>query len=298
MFTTHIGEIAALTVAFSWTITALAFEYASKQIGSLNVNLFRLPLALFFLCIFTFLSRGQAIPIDASSHQWIWLTISGLVGFVIGDLFLFKAFTLIGSRFSMLVMTSVPFLTAFMGWIIFNEHISTKGFFGIVLTVSGIALAVNAHKDAKTNQFSKTSLKGILFAFIGALGQSGGLILSKIGMQNYNAFASTQIRIIAGIAGFVIILFLMKRIKNISAALHNKNGMKGVIIGSFFGPFIGVSLSLVAIQNTNTGVASTIMSIVPILIIIPSITIFKHKVTMIEIIGAFLCVSGVALFFI
>jgi len=298
MFTTHIGELAALAVAFSWTITALAFEYASKQIGSLNVNLFRLPLAFIFLCIFTFFSRGHAIPSDASSHQWIWLTISGLVGFVIGDLFLFKSFIMIGSRFSMLVMTTVPFLTAFMGWLVFNEQISIKGFIGILLTVTGIALAVNAHKDATTNQFSKSSIKGVIYAFVGAIGQSGGLILSKIGMQNYNAFASTQIRIIAGIAGFVLILFLMKRIKNIRGALANNNGMKGVIIGSFFGPFIGVSLSLVAIQNTNTGIASTIMSIVPILIIIPSITIFKQKVTLIEIIGAFLCVAGVALFFV
>jgi drug/metabolite transporter (DMT)-like permease len=298
MLQSHIGELAALAVAFAWTITAMAFEHASKHVGSLNVNLYRMPLAFIFLCMFTFFFRNNALPTDASAHQWIWLTFSGLVGFVIGDLFLFKAYIYIGSRFSMLVMTTVPPMTAMMGWLVFNEKLTIFSFLGMVLTILGIVLAVNTHKDAETKQFSKNSLKGILFAFVGAMGQSGGLILSKIGMQNYNAFASSQIRIIAGTIGFVTILIFLKRIKQGFKVLSNKEGMKGILLGSFFGPFIGVSLSLYAVQHAQTGIASTIMSIVPILIIVPSVFIFKQKITLIEIAGSFICVAGVALFFV
>ncbi|MBP8850311.1 MAG: DMT family transporter [Breznakibacter sp.] len=295
--TSHIGEFAALGVAIVWTITALSFEYAANRVGSLNVNLLRLPFAFIYLAIFTFFTRGNSLPTDATNHQWMWLLLSGVVGFVIGDLFLFKAFTQIGSRFSMLIMTLVPPITALMGWLFLNETLTRLYFFGMLLTVSGIFLAVNSHKDESTNRFSKHSIRGIFYAIGGAIGQAGGLVLSKIGMQNYNPFASTQIRIIAGIVGFTLIMIFMGRIKKGFEALQNREGMKGIIIGSFFGPFIGVSLSLFAIQHANTGVTSTIMSIVPILIIPPSVLIFKQKVTISEIVGAILSVAGITLFF-
>jgi drug/metabolite transporter (DMT)-like permease len=294
----HAGEFAALTVAVVWTITALAFEYGAKRVGSLNVNLIRLPFALLFLCIFTFIERGRAFPVDATSHQWFWLGLSGLVGFVFGDLCLFKAFVYIGSRFAMLIMTLVPPLTALMGWLIFGETLTWFYFLGMMLTISGIVLAVNAHKNNETKRFSKQTVQGIFFAIGGALGQSGGLILSKIGMKDYSPFAATQIRIITAIIGFSLIMIVMGRLKQAGQSLRNREGMKGIVIGSFFGPFIGVSLSLFAIQHTNAGIASTIMSIVPVLIIFPSVFMFKQRITLVEIIGAILSVAGVALFFV
>jgi drug/metabolite transporter (DMT)-like permease len=299
MINSHSGEIAAIGVAIVWTITALSFEYSANRVGSLNVNLIRLPLALIYLTIFNYFTRNYAFPVDATSHQWIWLTISGIVGFVIGDMFLLKAFMLIGSRFSMLIMTLVPPLTAFLGWFFLKEKLMLYGFLGMCLTLVGILLAVNAHKDKESNKFSARSVKGILFAISGAIGQSFGLVLSKIGMGDYNAFAASQIRILAGITGFFTIIILMRRINKIIPALKNKEGMKGIIIGSFFGPFIGVSLSLYSIQHThNTGVASTIMAVVPILIILPSVFIFNQKITRVEVIATFISVIGVALFFI
>jgi len=299
MITTHIGELAALGVAIVWTITALAFEYASNLVGSLNVNLIRLPFALIFLTVFNFFTRNYALPIDANNHQWIWLSISGIVGFVIGDLFLFKSFMLIGSRFSMLIMTLVPPLTAIIGRIFLSEKLTILSFFGMCLTIAGILLAVNSHKNKDSKKFSTGSLKGMLFAIGGVIGQSSGLVLSKIGMGTYNAFAASQIRIMAGIIGFIGVILVLGRINYIMPTFKNKEGMKGILVGSFFGPFIGVSLSLFSIQHSkNTGVASTIMAIVPILIILPSVYLFKQKITKAEIVGAFLSILGIALFFI
>ena len=64
------------------------------------------------------------------------------------------------------------------------------------------------------------------------------------------------------------------------------------------GPFIGVSLSLMATLYTSTGVAQTLMSITPILIIWPSMIFFKQKITALEIVGAVISVVGVTMFFI
>ncbi len=298
MFHNHIGEFSALSVAIFWTITALAFESASKKVGSLSVNLIRLILAFIFLTVFNFFYRGNCFPSDAGIHQWIWLSLSGFVGFVFGDLCLFKSFTIIGSRMAMLIMTLAPPITAITGFILLNENFSIYSILGILITLTGVCLAVTGHNRENEKLTLKVPVKGLLFAFGGALGQAFGLILSKKGMNGYDAFASTQIRIITGIAGFAFIIFILRRSSQLFYAIGNRSAMKGISIGSFFGPFLGVSLSLLSLKYTSTGIAATIMATVPVLIILPSVLIFKQKVTVLEIIGAFISVMGVSLFFL
>lgn len=297
MIKSHPGEIAALLVAFFWTITALSFESASKKVGSVPVNFIRLVLGFLFLSIYTMITRNRFFPDDASVNNWIWLSVSGLIGFVIGDLFLLKSFTIIGSWFAMLIMTLAPPLAAIFSWLILNETMDVKSVAGMLLTIAGISLAVFRHdKENRKIKLSKP-LKGILFAFIGALGQALGIVFSKYGMGNYSPFASTQIRIITGITGFFIIVLFSDRISLLVKAIKNAKVMLAITTGSFFGPFLGVSFSLLAIQKTSAGIASTIMAIVPILIIPPSVLLFKHKITLRELIGTLIGIAGVALFF-
>jgi drug/metabolite transporter (DMT)-like permease len=91
-------------------------------------------------------------------------------------------------------------------------------------------------------------------------------------------------------------LFLNKW-NSLLAALKNKKAMGRLSIGSFFGPFLGVSFSLWAVRFTSTGVASAIMSIVPVLIIPFSVLIMKEKFNPKELFGAVLAMIGVLLFF-
>lgn len=294
----HLGELYALCTAIFWTATALAFESASLKVGSVSVNIIRLLLGFLFLSMFTLISRNRFLPLDASTYHWIWLSLSGVVGFVIGDLFLFKSYTIIGSRFAMLIMALVPPLAAFFGFLILRERISFLSYTGMVLTVGGIAMAIISREDKKSKFSLKLPVKGVLYAFGGAAGQALGLVLSKLGMEGYDPFAATQIRIIAGIAGFCILVSFMRRWKKVYEALFHLKAMQSIALGSFFGPFLGVSFSLLAVAHTQTGIASTIMAIVPVLIIAPAVIVYKQKVTPLEILGAIISVSGVAFFFI
>jgi drug/metabolite transporter (DMT)-like permease len=130
------------------------------------------------------------------------------------------------------------------------------------------------------------------------VGQALGLVLSKFGMADYDPFAATQIRILAGIAGFGVLISIMGRWNRIMTSLIDVRGMKSLTLGAFFGPFLGVSFSLVAVKYTHAGIASTIMALVPIMIILPAVVFYKEKVTLPEIAGAFISVAGVALLFI
>jgi drug/metabolite transporter (DMT)-like permease len=294
----HYGEFAALLVAFFWSISALSFESASKKVGSLTVNIIRLVVGFIFLSLLNLFVRGLVLPTDASVYNWIWLSVSGLIGFVIGDFFLFKSFTIIGSWFAMLIMTLAPPMAAFFGLILMDERLDIKSIAGIIITMGGIVLAMFRRDAVNRKMTVSKPIVGILFAFGGATGQALGIVFSKYGMQHYNAFAATQIRIITGIIGFVLVVTVGGKWSAVRSAMVNTKAMIPITIGSFFGPFLGVSFSLLAIQYTNTGIASTIMALVPIFIIPPSILIFKHKVSTREMLGTLISLSGVALFFL
>ena len=294
----HIGEFTALLTAVCWTITAIAFESASKRVGSVVVNLIRIVLAFIFLAIFNFIRHGYPFPINADFNIWGWLLLSGLIGFVLGDFFLFESYVIVGARIAALIMTTVPLITTFIGWLLMHETMTSMHFVGMLITISGIILVLFKRNGNGNRLGTQHSLRGILFAFLGAVGQAIGLVLSKYGMGDYDPFMATQIRTMAGIFGFGIIVVVMKRWTKVEDTLTNKPAIIRILFGSFFGPFLGVSLSLFAVQHTNTGIASTIMALVPVLIIPPSIIFMKQKITTREIIGAVISVLGVSLFFI
>ena len=298
----YLGEIAALATAVCWTVTAMAFESAGKRVGALSLNLIRLVIGLVFLSIYNTIVNGEFFP-SATNYQWFWLALSGLVGFVLGDLFLFRAFIMIGARISMLIMALVPPIAALIGWITLGEKLSGVEFLGMGITLSGIVLVMSSKLEINKGALGKSLkmgpfLLGSLLALGGAVGQAAGLVLSKKGMQDMDPFSATQIRIMTGVVGFAIVITIFKRWKHLFGALKDLRAMKFMTLGSFTGPFLGVSLSLLAVQHTDTGIAATLMALTPVMIIPLAIMMKKEKVSAIEIIGALVSVGGVALFFL
>ena len=293
----HAGEIAALATACCWTVTALAFEAAGRRVGSLAVNLIRLVPGFLLLTVYCWLVRGVAFPVDASAHAWLWLSVSGLVGFTVGDLCLLRGFVLVGARVSMLLMALVPPITTVLGLVIMGEVLSARELLGMFLTVVGVSSVVLERRPDQAGRLQRLPVGGILLGFGGAVGQSLGLVLSKVGMGSYDAFAATQIRVIAGIVGFAIVFTAIGWWPRVRAALDDRRAMAATGFGAVFGPFLGVALSLVAVKYTHAGVAATIMSLVPVLIIPASVLLFRERVSRLAVAGAVVAVTGSALLF-
>ena len=293
MVASHIGEFAALGVSVCWTMSALFFEKAGHEIGSLSVNFIRLLFAIGFLGITTFVTRGLFFPTDATPYQWFWLGLSGFIGFFLGDMLLFQSYMVIGSRTAALIMSLATMLTAIIGWFFLDEILSAKNIIAIVVSVSGIIIAISNRKMKLD-----IPLKGFLLAFGGAMGQAVGLILSKKGMGHYDPVAATQIRAFFGLISFGILITVLRRWNKLGQAFTHSSVMKSVTVGAFFGPFVGVALGLFAIQQTKTGIAGTLMGLVPIFIIVPSAIMFKEKIRTQQVIGAIISIAGASLFFL
>jgi drug/metabolite transporter (DMT)-like permease len=332
-----IGQLLGLATAFCWTLSALSFEEASTRVGSLPVNIIRLVLAFALLAGFNWLHRGLALPTDATPPQWKWLLGSGVIGFFVGDLCLFRALVLIGSRTSTLLMSLAPPLAALTGYLVLGEQLSAWSWLGMAVTLGGIVWVISErmkdgrpddlqidddppppdlHASQSSGAASTTSvavqspshaqslraipLWGITLGILGAAGQGVGLVLAKLGMrglqdQQYDPFAATQIRAIAGIAGFALFVFLARRTRDIGRALTHGRAMVFTTLGAIAGPFIGVSLLNASIQLIPTGMAQTLAAIVPVIIIPFVIVTKKERVSLRALLGAIVAVAGVAM---
>jgi len=291
-----LGESAALATAACWAVTAIAFESAGRRVGSLPVNLIRLLLGFAFLVPTAWLRRGVPFPWDASAHAWLWLGLSGLVGFAFGDLCLFRAFVLIGSRLSVLLMSLVPPMAALLSWWTLHERLTAREWIGMAMTVGGVMWVVRERVPDPVLGHRAPPVRGVLLAVGGAVGQAVGLVLTKQGIGTFDPFAANQIRVLAGIAGFAVIFTAGGWWPRFVDALRHPPAMSRTAVGAFFGPFLGVSLSLLAVQHTATGVAATIMAVTPVLIL-PAAWRRSERVTLRAFLGAVLAVAGTAVLF-
>ncbi|WP_044248001.1 DMT family transporter [Chondromyces apiculatus] len=323
-----IGELAALGTAGCWVVSSLAFTASARRIGSMTLNLVRLVLALGFLTLFCWLYRGLPLPLDASPSTWGWLSVSGVVGFVLGDLCLFRAFLLVGPRISMLIMSLAPPVAAGLGWIWLGERLSLADLAGMAVTLGGVTWVVAEQQPApgaagKAGEAGEAgtatagaagasvsgmagvpssappaSLAGLALAALGALGQAVGMVLSKRGMGTYDAFAATQIRVLAAIAVYAALFVAIRWWGQVAQGVRDRAGMGFAALGALAGPFVGVSLSLVSIQHTSVGVATTLMSTTPVLIIPAVMVLHRERVSLRAALGAALAVGGVALLWV
>lgn len=252
----------------------------------------------------------------ADGQAWLWLSLSGFVGYCFGDYCLFNSYIVMGSRFGQLFMTLAPPVAAISSWIIFGETMTPLAILGMCVTMFGIGLSIFGKEESESEQQKKLHLniplKGILYGVGAGAGQGLGLVLSKLGMTYYQAnipadnevvlnlmpFTSTFIRAITGMIGFTLVMLISKKTHEVARASLDRRAMLVMCGAVIFGPFVGVSLSLMATLYTNPGIAQTIMAMTPIFILWPSWYLYKQKVTVREVIGAVISVVGVSLFFV
>jgi drug/metabolite transporter (DMT)-like permease len=325
-----IGETIALGVAVSWTATALFAEVASKRMGSLPLNTLRMTMSLLLLAATLWLLLGVPYPRFADGDTWLWLALSGVVGYVIGDYCLMQGYIYIGSRFGQLFMTLSAPTAALTGYLLLGERMTWLAILGMAVTLGGIAMSILS-KNENASHLSPLTFhlpkRGVFFAAVAGICQGFGLVLSKMGLEKYDhalsmagvdpsmapdgallpvplmfsvPFSATMIRASIGLIGFFVLLVVFNKDwkQKLSHAAHDRKAMWCLLGATVFGPFVGVSASLLATQYTSTGIAQTLFALTPILIIAPAAWLFHQKVTAREVIGAVISVAGVCLFFI
>lgn len=292
-----IGELSALLTSFLWSGTSFAFASASIRVGPLQVNINRMILASILL-ISTILIFG--FEYDLSQTQIKNLVISGIIGLVLGDTFLFQSYKDIGARLSMLVMASAPGMAAILAFFFLNEVLSTLAVTGMIITIGGIVLVVSEKNDLKEAS-SNIRLTGIIYAVLASLGQAGGLIFAKFAFDEgeINGFVATFVRIFSAVVILLFIAALFGRYKNpVRLYRNDKKALLATLIGTVLGPYLGITFSLIAIIHTKVGIAATLMSLMPVIMIPISRYYYRERLSWRAITGAVIAVAGVAILFL
>ncbi|MEO8399116.1 MAG: DMT family transporter [Ignavibacteriaceae bacterium] len=293
----YLGELSALLTAVLWSGTSLAFSSAAIKIGPLQLNINRMILASIFLFATIFILN---FSLNISSNQIIYLSISGIIGLVFGDSFLFKAYQLIGARISMLLMALSPAMSAFLAYIFLDESLTFWGIIGMIVTILGIAFVVLERNEQLDKKFS-IKKTGIFYGILGALGQAAGLIFAKLAFQEseVDKMSATFIRLISSVALMLPAAIIIRRYRNpITLYKNNLKALGATLIGTILGPYLGITFSLVAIDNTKVGIAATLMSTMPIIMLPMVKYIYKETLSWRSITGAFIAVAGVAILFL
>ncbi len=297
------GELIAISTVLCWTVSIQFFESASKKVGATPVNIIRLTSALVLFSILMVIRHGTILPFHFPARAWLFLGLSGMVGFFLGDIFLFKSLVEIGPRVAMLIFSLSAPTAALIEWMVLGESYTLLQWTGIGITITGVCVVILERNTKQPVAGSKNirhiSLKGILFAFGAMLGQAVGYILSRAGMQTdtgyLDAFGATQIRAFAAFICFVALFTITRKWGDLKLAVKNTRAVAFTVTGSAIGPFLGVSLSLWVLHYLSAGVASTFLSLVPVFIIPFSIFLHKEYVSVRAMAGAVIAVFGIYL---
>jgi drug/metabolite transporter (DMT)-like permease len=291
------GELIALLTAFLWSGTSIAFTEASRRIGSLQLNVTRMMLASVILFIVISLS---GFSFNINIDQMWFLIASGFAGLVFGDSFLFKSFQTIGARLGMLLMALVPAFSTLLAFIFLDENLSLMAVIGIAVTILGIVIVI-LDRSGNNKSMIKLSKVGVFYGILGAMGQSSGLILAKSAFQigDVNGFIAAFIRLVSAVLIIFPIVIVLKRFKNpVTVFKKDVTALKATLIGTILGPVLGITSSLIAIANAKIGIASTLMSTMPIIMLPIVKYYYKERLSYRAVWGAFIAVVGVTILFL
>ncbi|MFZ2488451.1 MAG: DMT family transporter [Anaerolineae bacterium] len=301
--TVTMGELAAVAASALWSFTSIQFTLAGRRVGSSAMNYARLALALLYLSLTHWLITGEIWPIHAAPARWLWMSLSGVVGLTLGDAALYQGYMLIGPRRTQLMMTSAPALTTLAARLLWNERLSLPQLLAMTLTVGGIMWVVSEPRQGERHfagdDDPQAYRKGLVLGGLAALCQAIGLLLSRQGLVGgFSPLSATVIRMAAATVAIVVIGAARGQTRAIWQRLRDRRALWLIVGGALTGPYIGVWLSMEAVQHAAMGIASTLLALAPVLLIPLSAWFFGERVTRRAVLGTLLALMGVALIFL
>jgi drug/metabolite transporter (DMT)-like permease len=294
------GELVAMSTAVLWSFGTILFGFSSRRVGSFNVNAIRIVLAAVLLVIGNFIMHGRLLPPVYQNNQLLILGVSGVIGLTLGDSCYFKSLVILGPRIASLMGASSPIFAVVIAWIFLGQKLSVLDLAGIAITLTGIGwVTLERNHNSFGAQPGGSKALGYLLGIGGSLGQAIALSMAKVGMgDNIPPLNASLVRMIAAVITIWIIVIAGGRLPAIKQGLKDRKALGAISAAAFLGPFLGIWFSLVSIQYTKIGIASTLMATTPLWIIPLVMIIHKERPSIRAIFGTLAAVGGVSIIFL
>lgn len=293
-----VGEIAALSAAALWAIASVLYGRVGEFIPPLLLNLLKGVIAIAFLILTIFLVGDSLPSLPVSSLTLILL--SGVIGIGVGDTIFFAAINSLGARRTLLLGTLAPPLTAIFGLLFLDEQLQIRAWWGILLTIIGVAWVVTERTTDYVLRSYSQLLPGTVWGLLAAITNSIGVILSRaaFNMTTVSPLWVALLRLSAGEVTLILLITVFSRSNSLTnlRKFTKIQIITATIAAAFCGTYLGIWLQQTAIKLTPTGIAQTLLQTSPIFIL--PLTIFTgEKISGRAIAGVVVAIAGIALLF-
>lgn len=295
----YTGELAALGTALCWATGSNFFAAAAAKMGSHVLNRLRITTAWLILSVAMYLTHGSPWPTWGSGWAILALAISGWIGFIFGDTWGFRAITILGPGRASLLTSTAPLFTTALAWPLLHQKPGPFAILGMLLTLSGTAFVFLGPSRYKRPAHAEGSIAlGILAGLLGAVGQAGGYVLSKLALRTgLDPISATTVRV--GSAAIVIWMIAAAegQLGRTVGALKDPRSSAFMVGGAVMGPFLGVMLSLTALHYIEAGVAASITAVSPIFAMLIAWRFHNEPLTWRSLVGTVFAVAGIVVLF-
>jgi len=294
LFYETIGCFAALLSACAWSFSSILFRRVGDESSPIGMNVGKCIVGIIVLGVLLLLIGIKPV----STRDFLFLGISGLLGIAFGDTLFFKALIYLGPKLTLLLETLGPAVTVILAVIVLHEKPSFLSWIGILLTLAGINLVLWKDYARMTKEIKKNRSLGILYALLSVLCIALGIILAKIGIASTSALQATFIRFLWAGIGLTLLGLTSHQLKNWLMPFKDSRLLKLTLFAIFIAIFGGFWLFLVSLKYIDASIATILNSTAPLFILPMTAVILKEKISLQEIFGATIAVSGVVLIFI
>jgi drug/metabolite transporter (DMT)-like permease len=297
------GQLLALATAFCWAQNSLIYAHVGTQVSSSTTAHIRLWIAFPLIMIVHLLFEGSLLPLDLPLKAFLLISVSGLLGFFVADLFIFSSLVALGARRTMVIMTLSPIFGALFSWTLYNEQLLPLQIFGILTTIAGVLWVILADGRVKGPSSRSIEIRGAAAAFGGAVTQALAMVLAKAGMadQAVSSISANSIRIGAGLVGLILFALIRRTFLTDFGRFTGKAGKKAlqlIMLAAIVGPVLGIILNLQALKMAPVGVVTTLAQTTPIILLPIEIYFMKRPVSRSAILGTVIAIGGTALLFL
>ncbi|KPK70089.1 hypothetical protein AMJ71_08580 [candidate division TA06 bacterium SM1_40] len=290
------GELAALSAAFLWALATVAYGRAGKHVPPLELNLVKGILAIILLSL-TLLPQGELL-VAIDRFSLLLLLLSGAVGIGFGDTAYFESLRSLGARRALLLGILAPPLAALMALAFLGEMLNPGAWFGIALTVLGVAWVVTERVPRLSHEAAHLR-RGVWFGVLAALAQAAGAVISHAVLTQtaISPLPSALLRLVAGVVTILVWILVRRQPVGRWLRIEQSRRLWAVIaFATFTGTYLGIWLQQTSLKFAEAGVAQTLLATSP-LFVLPVAAGMGERISPRAIAGAFIALAGIALLF-
>lgn len=294
----YTGEFAALGTAICWAGSSNLFATAAETMGSRVLNRLRITAAWAFLTVTMVFAHHALWPTWASAPATLALALSGMIGFIFGDTFQFRSIVILGPGRASLLASTAPLFTTALAWPLLHQRPGPLVLLGMLLTLSGTAFVISAPSRRREGHAEGSVAVGIASGLLGAIGQAGGYVLSKLALRTgLDPLSGTVIRVGCACMAIWIMTGAERQIGPTLSALRAVRSTLFMLGGALLGPCLGVLLSLTSLHLIDAGVAASITAIAPLFAMVFAARFHDERLTWRALVGSAIAIAGVVVLF-